>query len=56
MSKKSNSGRSASNGSQPNNKPDASTVNRANQLNRDHHAFWQSRGKPMPADPKARGK
>jgi len=34
--------------------PTADQVNRANQLNPDHQAFWQSRGKPMPADPKAR--
>jgi len=54
MSDKSKSGQPAANGGQPSNKPDANTVNRGNQLNPDHQAYWQSRGLPMPADPKAR--
>ncbi len=54
MSKKSKNGTPASNGGQPVNKPDANVVNRGNQLNPDHPAFWRARGKPMPADPNAR--
>jgi len=41
--------------SKPSPKPDPATVNRGNQLNKHHQAYWQSRGKPMPADPKDRG-
>ncbi len=38
----------------PSPKPSPDAVNHGNQLNRDHKAYWQSRGEPMPADPKAR--
>ena len=34
--------------------PDPNTVNHGNQLNKHHRAYWQSRGVPMPTDPKDR--
>ncbi len=37
-------------------RPSPADVNRGNQMNTDHEAYWKSRGTPMPADPKDRRK